>query len=65
VYQLLQIDKNLYSYYLTTHSYNDPHSTRLDEPFFSDVVGGVGLVGAYTLDSLMHILPENFAFDRY
>ncbi len=65
VFQLLQVDQNLYSYYLTTHSYNDPHSTRLDEPSFSGVVGGVGLVGAYTLDSLVHILPENFAFDRY
>jgi hypothetical protein len=65
VYQLLQVDQNLYSYYLTMHSYDDPHSTRLDEPFFSSVQGGVGLVGAYTLDSLVHILPENFAFDRY
>jgi hypothetical protein len=65
VYQLLQVDQNLYGYYLTTHSYNDPHSTRLDEPVFSGVAGGVGLIGAYTLDSLVHILPENFAFDRY
>jgi hypothetical protein len=65
VYQLLQVEQNLYNYYLTTHSYGDPHSTRLDEPFFSGVGGGVGMVGAYTLDSLVHILPENFPFDRY
>jgi hypothetical protein len=65
VYQLLQVDQNLYSYYMTMHSYADPHSTRLDEPVFSGVVGGVGLIGSYTLDSLVHILPENFAFDRY
>ncbi|HTY35812.1 MAG TPA: hypothetical protein VMH23_01810, partial [Bacteroidota bacterium] len=65
VYQLLQADENVYAYYMTMHSYDDPHSTRLDEPFISSVQGGVGLVGAYTLDSLVHILPENFVFDRY
>jgi hypothetical protein len=65
VYQLLQVDQNLYSYYMTTHSYSDPHSARLDEPLFSGITGGVGMVGAYTLDSLVHIMPENFPFDRY
>ncbi len=65
VFQLLQVDQNLYGYYLTTHAYADPHSTRLDEPVFSGVAGGVGLIGAYTLDSLVHILPENCALDRY
>jgi hypothetical protein len=65
VFQLVQVDQNLYNYYSTTHLNNDPHSTRLDEPGFSGVRGGVGVVGAYTLDSLVHILPENFAFDRY
>jgi hypothetical protein len=65
VYQLLQVDQNLHSYYMTTHSYFDPHSTRLDEPLFSGIVGGVGVVGAYTLDSLVHILPEDFPFNRY
>ena len=65
VVQLLQVDQNLYNYYLSTHSYSDPHTTRLDEPSFAGVTGGVGLIGAYALDSLVHILPENFAFDRY
>jgi len=65
VYQLSQIDKNLYNYYLTTHSFEDPHSTRLDEPFFSGVAGGVGVIGAYTVDSLVHILPENFVNNRW
>lgn len=65
VVQLLQVDRNLYGYYMTTHTYGDPHSIRLDEPVFSGVTGGVGVMGAYTLDSLVHILPENFAFDHY
>jgi hypothetical protein len=50
---------------MTTHTYGDPHSIRLDEPVYSGVTGGVGVMGAYTLDSLVHILPENFAYDHY
>jgi hypothetical protein len=64
VFQLLQIDKNFYNYYLVTHSYSDPHSIRLDEPFYSNMDGGIGMVGAYTIDSVMHVLPEDFVFNR-
>ena len=64
VFQVLQLDPNSYNYYFTTHAYNDPHSIRLDEPSYSNVVGGLGLVGAYTLDSLIHMLPEDFDFNK-
>lgn len=65
VFQLLQVEQNLYNYYVVMHSYRDPHSIRLDEPMYSSVGGGVGVVGAYTLDSLIHPLPENFIYNRY
>lgn len=65
VVQLVQLDQNLYGYYISTHARHDPHSIRLDEPAFFAVAGGVGVIGAYTLDSLVHILPENFPFDHY
>ncbi len=61
VFQFMQVDKNLFNYYNTVHYYRDPHSMRLDEPAFSNVSNGYGLVGAYTLDSLVHLLPENFS----
>ena len=64
VFQILQVDLNLYGYYLTVHAYNDPHSTRLDEPMYSNVLKGEGFVGAYTLDSLVHVLPEGFGFNK-
>ncbi len=63
VYQVLQVDQNLYDYYQVAHASNDPHSMRLDEPMYSNLAGGGGFVGAYTLDSLVHLLPENFAFN--
>ena len=64
VFQFLQVEQNLYNYYLVAHAFNDPHSSRLDQPDYSNIVGGVGLVGAYTLDSLVYPLPEDFGFNR-
>jgi hypothetical protein len=61
---LLQADENLYDYYSVVHASRDPFSIRLDEPMISTVSGGLGLVGAYSLDSLVNILPENFWGNR-
>lgn len=61
---LLQADKNLYDYYSITHASRDPFSIRLDEPMVSKVTGGLGVIGAYSLDSTVNILPENFWGNR-
>ncbi|MDP2884225.1 MAG: DUF4249 family protein [Ignavibacteria bacterium] len=61
---VLQADENLYKYYVSTHASGDPHSIRLDEPMVSTVNGGTGLVGAYTLDSLVYLLPYDFWGNR-
>ena len=61
---VLQADENLYKYYVSTHSEQDPYSIRLDEPMFSGVTGGTGLIGAYTLDSLVYLLPYDFWGNR-
>jgi hypothetical protein len=64
VFRLMQFEPNLYKYYKTVHGYDDPHSTRLDDPGYSSIPGGEGLAGAYTVDSLVHPLPENFGFNK-
>jgi hypothetical protein len=61
---VLQADKNLFDYYSSTHASMDPYSTRLDEPLVSTVDGGLGVVGAYSLDSLVRLLPGNFWGNR-
>jgi hypothetical protein len=61
---ILQADQNLFKYYAGAHGAEDPYSIRLDEPLFSTVQGGLGMVGAYSLDSLVNILPENFWGNR-
>ena len=65
VFVVLQLDPNLYNSYAATHSNNDPHSIRLDEPSYSNVAKGSGAIGAYTLDSLVHLLPDGFGYDKY
>jgi len=61
---ILQTDDNLYRYYSAVHEYQDPRSVRLDEPIYSPINGGYGMVGAYALDSLLYILPSNFDGNR-
>ena len=64
VLDVLQTDKNLFGYYKALRTYQDPISIRLDEPLYSKIDGGIGLVGAYSLDSLTFVLPENFNGNR-
>jgi hypothetical protein len=61
---VLQADQNLFGYYKSLRTYQDPLSIRLDQPLYSKIDGGIGLVGAYTLDSLTFVLPENFNGNR-
>ena len=60
VFSFLQVDQNLYEYYNVIHQYRDPLTVRLDEPTYSTIDGGTGLVGSYSLDSLVYVLPEKF-----
>jgi hypothetical protein len=61
---VLQADQNLYEYYVSAHGEQDPYSTRLDEPLVSRASTGVGVVGAYGLDSLVYLLPYDFWGNR-
>ncbi len=57
VLQVLQADANLYSYYVSAQVNQDPHSIRLDQPLYPTISGGsYGMVGGYTLDSLVFII---------
>ena len=62
--RLLQADRHLYEYYAVTHGSDDPYSIRLDQPMVSSISGGMGMVGAYSVDSLVTLLPERFWGDR-
>lgn len=51
------VDEHLYKYYFLVNGFFDPYSVRTDQPDYSNVRGGVGVVGAYTVDTLSVQLP--------
>ncbi|MBI5464630.1 MAG: DUF4249 family protein [Ignavibacteriales bacterium] len=57
IFYLYQTDKNLYRGYSITNGFNDEHSIRTDEPDFSNVHGGLGIVGSFRVDSAAYSLP--------
>ena len=63
VLRILQCEQNVYNYYNTVNEFRDPVSVRLDEPDYSNVSGGWGMFGAYTLDSLTYTLPHDFTLN--
>jgi hypothetical protein len=64
VFRLLQFEKNMYDYFSIVHGFQDPFTIRFDEPDYTNMSNGYGLFGAYSLDSLVHIYPDNFIFNR-
>jgi hypothetical protein len=61
--RVLQCEPHLYDYYNTVNGFRDPISVRLDEPEYTNLTGAKGVFGGYTLDSLVHFLPENFGLN--
>jgi len=48
---MLEYEHNLASYFSSTNGYLDNFSIRLDESVYSNVSGGIGVFGAYTVSS--------------
>jgi hypothetical protein len=62
VFRLLQLEENWYNYYSTVRQFQDPFSIRLDEPDFTNLSNGYGLFAGSTMDSLIHVYPDNFKY---
>lgn len=54
---LYLIDHHLYNYSSLVNGFRDEVTVRTDQPDYSNVVGGAGVVGSYTLDSLWFSIP--------
>ena len=64
VLQFVQYEENLYNYYSVVNGFQDRYSIRLDQSTYSNISGGMGLFGAYSVDSLVHTLPYDFVYNR-
>lgn len=54
------VDRHLYTYYFLVNGFFDPYTVRTDQPDYSNVVGGVGFVGSYAVDTVVVNLPAVF-----
>jgi hypothetical protein len=50
---LTQVESNLYNYYNLANGFRDPFSIRMDQPDYTNIVGGVGVFGAMVEDSVV------------
>ncbi|MEP0821719.1 MAG: DUF4249 family protein [Ignavibacterium sp.] len=57
VFLLNQIEEHLYHYYSIVNAWGDEFTIRVDEPGYSNVDGGEGVVGCYTVEVLERSLP--------
>jgi hypothetical protein len=46
VFEMLEFDPELSKYYASTHGYLDNFSIRLDETTYSNIEGGIGIIGS-------------------
>jgi len=61
VFQLIQVEDNLFNYYFVANNFADKFSIRIDQPEFTNINGGFGVFGAFTFDSLVVNLPEDLS----
>ncbi len=54
---LTLVDEHAYKYTFLVNGFFDPITVRTDQPDYSNVNGGVGMVGAFVVDSLTVPLP--------
>lgn len=47
------LESNAYNYYQISRGFNDPYSVRVDEPDFTNIVGGLGVFGGILVDSVL------------
>jgi hypothetical protein len=60
VLRVLQCEQSYYDYFNTVNGFKDGLSIRVDQPEYTNINGGVGLFGAYTVDSLVYSLPTDW-----
>ncbi len=57
--ELIQVDRALYSYLSLTGGFRDPFSIRTDDPDFTNVTGGGGMVGSFVSQVDEFVVPAD------
>jgi hypothetical protein len=64
VFSVQQMEENWFEYYNIVRLSQDTHSTRFDQPDFTNLSHGYGVFGACTADSVIHEYPADFQFNH-
>jgi len=59
IFTVVQFNDEWYKYYRSVRSYEDRFSVRLDQPDYSNVNGGLGLFGAFVVDTISTGIPAS------
>lgn len=62
--RLIQADETFYNYYSIANGFGDQGSIRVDQPDITNIMGGIGLFGAFTETIEEYDLPANIGFNR-
>ncbi|HWP83517.1 MAG TPA: DUF4249 family protein [Bacteroidota bacterium] len=60
LFELIQVDPPLYNYYNIVNGFQDEFSIRTDLPDYTNIRGGIGVFGSFTVDTLLVSLPSRF-----
>jgi hypothetical protein len=60
VLRVFQCEQAYYDYVNTVNGFKDNFSIRTDQPEYTNIKGGAGVFGAYTVDSLVYPLPTDW-----
>jgi hypothetical protein len=65
VFEVYQIGEPLENYSSVVNGFKDELSLRADEPDYSNISGGFGLFGAYTVTEIARPFPAGFFYNPY
>jgi hypothetical protein len=60
VLRVFECEQGYYDYLNTVNGFKDNFSIRTDQPEYTNIKGGAGVFGAYTVDSLVYPLPTDW-----
>jgi len=64
VIQLIQVEPQFYEYYNIVNGFQDLASIRVDQPDYTNVKGGIGVFGSFTVDYQTYPVPDTLGFHR-
>jgi hypothetical protein len=64
VIEVRQYEEHLYNYYQIVRGFRDARTIRTDAPDYTNVEGGLGVFGAFTVERIVFDLPPDFVLNR-